>query len=161
MRQVTLEKILYWTVRIGAYLLPFTLLIVAYSMFFPFITGKNFAFRIIVELMAAAWIGLLIIDFKKYWSRWNFVSIALTVFVAVIFISALFGVDFQNSFWSNFERMEGLVTLLHLLALFFVLTGTFRTRREWFSLFYGFTQSRRYFVGYSGRCFSLNSPYFS
>ena len=132
---MTLEKILYWTVRIGAYLLPFTLLIVAYSMFFPFIVGKNLAFRVIVELMAAAWVGLLIIDFKKYWSRWNFVSIALTVFVAVVFVSAVFGVDFKNSFWSNFERMEGLVTLFHLLALFFVLTGTLHTRREWFFLF--------------------------
>lgn len=130
-----LEKILFWVVRIGAYILPFFLLVVLTSLFFPFITGKNFLFRIVVEIITAAWIGLLFINFKKYWPKWNFVSIAFIVFVSVIFLSAVFGVDFRNSFWSNFERMDGLVTHLHLLLLFFILTGTFRTRREWFILF--------------------------
>lgn len=57
------------------------------------------------------------------------------LFVFIILLSAIFGVDFAHSFWSNFERMEGAVTYLHLLALFFILSGTFRTRREWFGLF--------------------------
>ena len=139
----TLERILYWVVRLGAYALPFTLLIVADSLFFPFISGKNFAFRIIVELMAASWAGLLILNFKKYWPGWNLLSIAFTLFVSAIFVSAYFGVDFSQSFWSNYERMDGVITQIHLLALFFVLAGTFRTRREWFgmlgvSMFAGF-----------------------
>ena len=129
------EKILFWIVRVCAYILPFTVLFVADSLFFPFITGKNFMFRILVEIMAAGWIGLLILDFKKYWPKWSFVSIAFAVFVSTIFVSAVFGVDFKHSFWSNFERMEGLITHLHLLALFFVLAGTFRTQREWLTIF--------------------------
>lgn len=32
------------------------------SMLFPYITGKNFAFRILVEIAAAAWIMLMILD---------------------------------------------------------------------------------------------------
>lgn len=132
---IRLEKILFWLVRAGAYILPFTLLVVTDALFFPFITGKNFLFRIIVEVLAAGWIGLLILDFKKYWPRWNFVSIAFAAFVGAIFLSAVLGVDFKHSFWSNFERMEGLVTHFHLLLLFFVFAGTFRTRREWFTLF--------------------------
>lgn len=135
MRATSFEKVLYWIVRIGAYILPFTLLIVLHSMFFPFISGKAFIFRIIIELMAAAWVGLLIIDFKKYWPRWSFVSGALTVFVGTIFATSILGVDFNNSFWSNFERMEGLITYPHLLILFFALAGTFHTRKEWFTLF--------------------------
>lgn len=130
-----LEKILFWIVRIGAFILPFTVLIISGSMLFPFITGKNFIFRILVEIMAAGWIGLLIFDFKKYWPRWNFVSISYAIFIGAMFISAVFGVDFATSFWSNFERMEGLVTHLHLLTLFFILAGTFRTKKEWFTLF--------------------------
>jgi len=132
---IRLEKILFWTVRLGAYILPFTLLVVSDSLFFPFITGKNLMFRIIVEIMLAGWIGLLIINFKKYWPRWNFVSIALTVFVGIIFLSSILGTDFKHSFWSNFERMEGLITHLHVLFLFFILAGTFRTRKEWAILF--------------------------
>lgn len=135
MSTMRLEKILFWIVRLGTYILPFFLLVILNDLFFPFITGKNFLFRIAVEIMIAAWIGLLFINFKKYWPRWNLVSIAFVIFIGTIFLSAIFGVDFKNSFWSNFERMDGLVTHLHLLFLFLVLTGTFRTRREWFILF--------------------------
>lgn len=135
MRSIKLEQILYWIVKVGAYILPWAVLYIANGMFFPFITGKNFLFRIVVEIMAAGWIGLLIIDFKKYWPRWNFVSVALTIFVGAALLSAIFGVNFTNSFWSNFERMEGLVTHIHLLLLFFVLAGTLRAKREWFILF--------------------------
>ena len=135
MHPIKLEKILYWIARLGAYVLPFTVLVISNSLFFPFITGKNFLFRIIVEVMAAAWMGLLIVDFKKYWPRWNYLSAALAVFVGTIFLSSLFGVNFNHSFWSNFERMEGLVTHLHLLFLFFILAGIFRTQKEWFIVF--------------------------
>src|SRR3989338_9229860 len=108
MRAIDFEKVLYWIVRIGTYLLPFTLLIVLHNMFFPFISGKGFIFRISIELITAAWLGLLVVDFRKYWPQWSIVSIALTVFVGAIFVTSFFGVDFNNSFWSNFERMEGL-----------------------------------------------------
>ena len=145
------ERALFWVIRAGSYILPFVLLIIINGLFFPFITGKNFLFRIIVEIMTAAWVGLLIINFsnkgeslpvrqagasggKKYWPRWNLVNIALVIFIGAIFLSAFFGVDMRNSFWSNFERMDGLVTFFHFLALFFVLTGTFHTRKEWFIL---------------------------
>ena len=56
----TLEKTLRWIVLGGVFALPFVPLIVAdgvhfpYNLFFPYITGKNFAFRLIVEIMAGA-----------------------------------------------------------------------------------------------------------
>lgn len=31
-------------------------------MLFPYITGKNFGFRILVEIAAAAWVMLMILD---------------------------------------------------------------------------------------------------
>jgi len=135
MQTARLEKFIFLVVRVSAYLLPFCVLLVTHSLIFPFVTGKNFIFRIIIEVMAAGWIGLLIFDFKKYWPRWNIVSIAYTVFVGSILASAVFGVNFSHSFWSNYERMDGVILHLHLLALLFVLAGTFRTRREWFTLF--------------------------
>lgn len=136
-------------VRVGAYILPFTLLIISHSLFFPFISGKNFAFRIIVEIITAGWLGLLIINFKKYWPRRSLVGVALVIFFGAAFLSAIFGVDFKNSFWSNFERMEGVITYLHLLALFFILTGTFHTRREWFGIF-GVSIAASFLVAFYG-----------
>lgn len=135
MSSSALEKSFYWAIRVLAYASPFTLLIVADSMFFPFVSGKNFAFRIVVEIMAAAWVGLLIINFRKYWPKWGLLAAAFAVFVALTFIFAVFGVNFSMSFWSNYERMDGVITQLHLLGLFLVLIGTFRTKREWFSIF--------------------------
>lgn len=130
-----LEMTLVWIAKGGIFIIPFLVLVVASSLFFPYITLKNFLFRIIVEIIAAAWVGLLIINFKKYWPRWNVISITLSIFVGILFLSAIFGVDFRHSFWSNFERMEGVITHFHLLLLFFVAAGIFRTMRDWIIVF--------------------------
>jgi hypothetical protein len=42
----------------GLFATPFIVLIISNSLFFPFITGKNFTFRIIVEVIFAGWIIL-------------------------------------------------------------------------------------------------------
>ena len=47
------DKTLLWIARIGVFLMPFIPLIVSGTMFFPFITGKNFAFRIIALIVFA------------------------------------------------------------------------------------------------------------
>lgn len=130
-------------------MLPFTLLIVSGSLFFPYITAKNFFFRMIVELMGAAWVGLVLIDSKKYLPRRTIVLIAFTALLLIAFISSIFGVNFGSSFWSNFERMEGLITYLHLFLLFLILAGTFRTRREWFWMF-GFSLGVSFLLAFYG-----------
>src|SRR3989344_6575545 len=48
-----LEKTLRWTVIAAISLLTLIPFLVPSSLFFPFITGKNFTFRILVEIMAA------------------------------------------------------------------------------------------------------------
>lgn len=129
------EKILVWLIRAGVYLIPFLVLIISGTTFFPFITAKNIFFRVIVEFITAAWVGLLVINRERYWPKWNPVSMILAAFFAAVFLSAVFGVDFMHSMWSNFERMEGLVMYFHLAMLFFVLTGVFQSRAEWFVIF--------------------------
>ena len=42
----TLNKTLYWAVLAGIFILPFIPLVVTKGMFFPFVTGNNFFFRI-------------------------------------------------------------------------------------------------------------------
>ena len=44
-----------WVVLAALFVIPFLVLYVSNSLFFPFITGKGFAFRILVEAAAAAW----------------------------------------------------------------------------------------------------------
>ena len=74
----------------GIFLLPFVPLIVSNSMFFPFITGKNFFFRIVVEIIFAAWILLALSD-ERYRPRFSWIFVLLSAFVVVIGIANVFG----------------------------------------------------------------------
>ncbi|TSC63096.1 MAG: Lipid A core--O-antigen ligase-like protein [Parcubacteria group bacterium Gr01-1014_48] len=119
----------------GIFMVPFVPLIVAPHMFFPFITGKNFAFRIIVEITATAWL-LLALRNKGYRLGRSAVLTTMGIFVLVVTIADLLGVSVQTSIWSNFERMEGLVTILHL-AVYVLVTGSIlNSMKLWDKFFY-------------------------
>ena len=123
-----------YLIYVGIFTVPFLVFIVSGSMFFPFITGKNFSFRIIIEVMTALWLALTLFD-ARYKSRKSWVLVMLAIFVGVVALSSIFGENFYRSFWSNYERMEGLVTYLHLVAYFLVLSGMMKTEKVWTRLF--------------------------
>src|SRR5690348_9999560 len=94
-------------VALGAlFLIPLAPLIVANGFFFPFITGKAFYFRILVELAFAAWMVLAAVD-KAYRPRFSAVGVAVLAFVLWMGVADSFAVNAHKAFWSNFERMEG------------------------------------------------------
>ena len=114
----------------GIFVLPFIPFIVSKSMFFPFITGKNFAFRIIVEIIFAGWIVLAWRE-AQYRLRFSWIFAALTALVGVVIVADVFGEDFMRSFWSNYERMDGLITRLHLFMLFAVSGSVMNAKWLW------------------------------
>ncbi|MBI3046040.1 MAG: O-antigen ligase family protein [Candidatus Harrisonbacteria bacterium] len=125
-----------WIIKGGLFIVPFIPLYVSRVLFFPYITGKAFIFRIIVEVVFAAWV-FLAIYYKEYRPKKSPLLIALAIFIAVVALATIFGVNPAKSFWSNYERMEGLVAYLHLFAYFLVLTHVFR-KSDWkifFTLF--------------------------
>ncbi len=124
-----------WVARAALFLVPFTALIVANNMFFPFITGKGFFFRIVVEIGFAALVVLAIMD-RRYRPRWSWISVALVAFVVWLFIADLFAVNPQKAFWSNFERMEGWITFIHLLMFFIVASTVLKVDRLWRAWWY-------------------------
>ncbi|MFZ2555292.1 MAG: O-antigen ligase family protein, partial [Minisyncoccia bacterium] len=127
---MTLEKFLRGIVLTGVFALPFIVLYVANSMFFPFITGKNFAFRILVEIVTGAWVCLALIK-SEYRPRPSMLLWGFAAFLVLIGISDIFGTYPSKSFWSNYERMEGWVTLAHLFAYFIVTTSILNTEKLW------------------------------
>src|ERR1035437_4695298 len=112
------------------FLVPLFPLIVANSYFFPFITGKAFAFRIVVEMAFAFWLILLYKD-HQYAPRWNSMTVLVTVFTFAVLIADLLGVNAIRSIWSNNERMEGWLTIVHLWAYFILLTSMFKEKKWW------------------------------
>lgn len=131
-----LEKILRWTIWGSLFALLFVPLIVAdgqhfpYNFFFPYITGKNFVFRILIEIMAGAYLALALVD-QKYRPKRSWILGALAIFVFIIALADVFGVNAEKSIWSNFERMDGLVTLVHVLVLTTIASVMLHTERLW------------------------------
>src|SRR3989344_2969629 len=134
MQQNTVSKTLLWTVRAGVWLLLVTPLVVAPMWFFPYITGKGFFFRIVVELFFGVWLALIILD-ARFRPRGGYVLWAFLGFIGILGLATIFGADPYHSFWSNFERMDGMVTYLHLAALFLMASSVFRTKEDWMMLF--------------------------
>ena len=109
---------------------PFICLIVPSSMFFPFITGKNFTFRILVEVMLGAWMLLTFID-ATYRPKFSLVLASAGTFLAVITLADFLGENPYRSFWSNYERMEGLVAHIHLFLYFIIMGSVLSTENVW------------------------------
>ncbi len=124
------SKILYKFVSIGLFIVPFITFFVSKTMLFPFITGKGFIFRILVEILFAFWIILALKD-PVYRPKLNKLSLSIIIFGVVMFVADIFGENPYKSIWSNYERMEGFVLLIHLIAYYFVLTSTFVTDKIW------------------------------
>ena len=128
------DKNLLWFTRGGVFLVPFIPLIISGSMFFPFITGKNFTFRIIVEIIFAVWLLLALREPRFRPKRSPFLSCILAFLSVVLLADALAENPFK-AFWSNFERMEGFVTLLHLGAYFLVASSVLDSEKLWHRFF--------------------------
>lgn len=125
-----MKDFLKWVVYGSVFAVPFVLLLVSSSMFFPFITGKNFAFRILVEIGFAAWALLALYD-RDFRPRWSWITVAVTSLTIVMLVANIFGEYPLKSFWSNYERMEGWVTLVHFFMYFLVLGSALKTEVLW------------------------------
>jgi len=119
------KQILRTTIIIGLFLIPFVPFLVSTSLFFPFITTKAFTWRIIVEIIFAAWVLLALLD-VNYRPKRSLILYSVLGFLAIIGLADLLGFVPIKSFWSNFERMEGYITLLHLGMFFVVISSVFK-----------------------------------
>jgi len=136
-------------ITLGAiFVVPFVPLVVMSSFFFPYIVGKAVLFRILVEIAVGTWVILAIRD-EKYRPRFSWISGGILAFVVVMFFADLLGENPLKSFWSNYERMEGWVTLLHLLGYFVVITSFLNTKKLW-NRFFSTSLAVSVYVGFYG-----------
>ena len=159
----------------GLFAVPFLTLYVANDYFFPYITGKNFAFRIITEIVFVSWGVLCLLD-AKYRPKFSWIFSTFSVLLIVMFFANLFGQHAQSSFWSNFERMDGYVTLVHVFLYMVVLGSVITTKKAWgyflnatlvaasITALYGMAQYSGMIEGFEGRrmeSYLGNAAYFS
>lgn len=134
------KKIVSTAVVVGLLALiiaPLCLLYFDREMFFPYITGKNFFWRFFVEIAVVSWIAAALFSRQYRITLKNPFFLSATLFMFVVLISNMLGHDPYQSFWSNAERMDGYVSLLHLYGYFIALIGFMKERKhiEWMMLY--------------------------
>jgi O-antigen ligase len=130
-----LEKI----IKAGLYIGLLTPLVVFSKAVYPFIFSKALFFQILIEILAILSLFYCILD-KNRKTKAKFTTPlfwALLFFILINFVAAIFGENFSKSFWSNFERMDGLFFWLHLFVYFLILRSFFK-RRDWQKFWWGF-----------------------
>ncbi len=134
-----MEKGLKYVAYAALFAIPVIPFYVANELFFPFITGKGFLFRILVEIAFVAWVALAIIN-RTYRPRFSWLLAIYGAFVTWVFIADVFAVNAHKALWSNFERMDGFVTLIHVF-LFFLVAGVMLAKgtlwKRWWWVFIG------------------------
>lgn len=118
-------------------LVAFVPLLYVTGVYYPFIVPKVIYFRTLVELVFATLavyavykrsdLNLAILKNKITWLPAGF--------LVASYLSSFFGIDFYHSFWSTFERMDGLFTLTHMVAYFYMLLVVFR-EKDWRLFFF-------------------------
>ncbi|MEK7560720.1 MAG: O-antigen ligase family protein [Patescibacteria group bacterium] len=148
MQPRAVEKAVAGLVKIGLWLIPFIPLIVSPSMLFPFITGKNFTFRIAIGILFVFWTWLAVAR-PEYRPKGTPVFKAATIFIAVLFLADILSPNPYRAFFANYERMEGFMMLGHLYLYFVMLGSMFRSRRDWLIFFHA-TLAASVIVSYIG-----------
>jgi len=129
-----MKDIMKVVVFAGIFAIPFLTLYVENDYFFPFITGKNLWFRIIVDVVFAAWIILALYE-VKYRPRISGIVWSFGALLVIMFFANWFGKHPESSFWSNFERMDGYVSLVHTFMYMVVVGSVLQTKQHWNRLF--------------------------
>ena len=125
-----MTQIAKWTALGALFIIPFLPLYVASELFFPFITGKGFAFRILVEIAFASWIFLALTD-ERYRPKFSWAFALFAIFTLWMLIADLLGVNPHKAIWSNFERMDGWMMLIHLFMFSVAASSVLSVHNLW------------------------------
>jgi O-antigen ligase len=141
--------------RFFLYLIPLTVVVVTTSTLFPFIVGKYVLFRSFSAIAFICFLLGLIFDrkadiylerFKKIIRHPLFISVFIFAFIFVL--AGFFGIDPSFSFWSNFERGEGGLQMIHFFVFFLTMLATFKDKKHWQNMFTSFIVSAGLMIFY-------------
>lgn len=129
-KQKSFSDYLRLVIKLGLAVILFLPLLTNPNFYFPFIVPRNIAFRLILDIILALYLYLILRD-RKFLPKFNKGLLIFFLFILSLTVSSLLGGNFAFSFWSNFERMDGLLNWYYLFIYVFVLLGTLRNKEEW------------------------------
>lgn len=124
------------------YIAVFAVLMVATSIFFPFIGGKDYFFRYAVELSLMALVLWWAFEAKFGEAKQLITTagkkplfVAVSIFAVVFLLACAFAYDPHAAFWSNYERGEGGFQLIHYYLFFALSVLLLKKEEEWKNIF--------------------------
>jgi len=120
------------TIKTGLYAILFLPLMLTPFTMFPWQFGRVIFFQVAVEILALAWLVL-------WWKfpdslmikKLNRLDWAVIIFLAILVVTSVTGVNFNNSFFGNQSRAQGVMLWLHLGVFYFLLKNFWQTEKEW------------------------------
>ncbi len=109
------------------------------SLYFPYVSGKVYVFRLLVMLAFFFWVWLMLKE-KEHpstslgTSRPNFKNllvIAVILFFLAQVLVSFFGVDSALSFFSTIERGDGVLQYGFWVLYFLMLISVLRSKKDW------------------------------
>lgn len=112
------------------------LVVMPTSYVFPFVVPKVLYLRILISMLVAVY-GWYLVAYasERAQVRRTPILYAIIAFGIAGILSTVWSVDARRSLWDNHERMLGLYTILHYIAMYFVARHVYRTWKEWRALF--------------------------
>jgi O-antigen ligase len=129
-----LETKLKKFIQAGLALVLMVPILVSGKYLFPYIHLKNISFRVIISLLFVLAIWYLLKKGEIVGKK-NYVLYAFIGLFVIEIVAGIFGVNPANSFWSNYERMDGIITMFYLLMYLWLLLQFFQTKADWLWLF--------------------------
>ncbi|MFA5360318.1 MAG: O-antigen ligase family protein, partial [Patescibacteria group bacterium] len=127
-------KVYFNILKTGIYLSFLSVFLIFTNLLFPYITSKQLYFNILVEILIIFWLSL-IIKYPEVRPKKSLITFGLAAFLGALFVSSVFGVDFNLSFWGDIERMLGLFHVAHFFLFYLILITVFRKPNDWRNLF--------------------------
>ena len=90
------------------------------GLLYPFVAPKTLLFRALGIIVLAAFSYLALSKQELYWGRLrNKLAWIPGLLLVVAYVTSLLGVDFYHSFWSIYDRGDGLLTLTVAVIFFY------------------------------------------
>lgn len=126
-----IHRIFTWVLLAPA-ILPF---IYIDGLLYPYLTPKTLLLRALGVVAVAIFAYLALSDNPLYWRRLrNPVAWIPGALLLTAYLTSLLGVDFSLSFWSTFERGDGLLTLTVIVSFFYIIL--LRTEKAFLATLY-------------------------
>lgn len=121
-------------IKIGVFLILLTPLVLG-----PFgISLSNYPktvfFRSLVEIIFILYLFLIFFN-SKYLPKLSILLSSVSVYIGILLLAALTGINFRLSFFGDLHRVEGVILHLHLLILFLILISVFQKEKDWLLFF--------------------------